>query len=232
MIAFLCAALTFFSTLLGGYLALRFRDKLHLVLAFASGAVVATALFEILPEIIQQSQMTNLPITNLLVFSAFGFLLFHTLEKVLAFQKIKDQGHFAASGFSIHSFFDGLGIGLGFLTSFQLGLVMALAVLAHDFSDGLNTATVILKNRGTQKQAIFWLLLDAIAPILGVLTVFFLEPRTYNLIPYVLSFYFGFFLYLGASDLLPEAHHRHSSYFTLLATFAGFGLVYLVASSL
>lgn len=237
--AFILGALTFFSTMLGGFLALRLKDKLHLVLAFASGAVVATALFEILPEIISQAAQLNINLNTLLLFSALGFLLFHTLERILVFQNCRDPKHreegcqhvgiLSASGFSIHSFFDGLGIGLGFLTNFQLGLVIALAVLAHDFSDGLNTATVIIKNRGSHRQAFVWLLLDALMPLLGV-AVSQLLPAARIIIPFVLAFYFGFFLYLGASDLLPEAHHRHSSYLTLLATFLGFSFVYLLVS--
>lgn len=242
MLALFVAILTFFSTLLGGFLALRFKDKLHLILAFASGAVVATALFELLPEIVEQSGNYNLNLNNLLVFSAVGFLLFHTVERVIVFQNCKhseteESGHqhvgiLSASGFSVHSFFDGLGIGLGFLTSFQLGLVISLAVLAHDFSDGLNTATVILRNKGDRSAAIKWLVLDAAAPMVGVLASVVLGSGWQGVIPYVLAFYFGFFLYLGASDLLPEAHHRHSSYLTILATLVGFGVVYLVTGLL
>lgn len=229
MIAVLVTFLTFCSTLLGGFAALRFKDKLHLILAFASGAVVATALFEILPELINQAQTANLFLPNLFLFSAAGFLFFHSLEKIFTFHKIAGQGHLLAGGFSVHSFFDGLGIGLGFLTNFQLGLVISLAVLAHDFSDGLNTTTVILKNKGNPRQAVKWLFIVATTPLLGVLTSFIIHNSLF-IIPYVLAFYFGFFLYLGASDLLPEAYHRHSSYPTLLATFAGFAVIYLVSS--
>lgn len=238
LVPVLLAGLTFLSTLFGGFLALRFRDKLHFVLAFAAGAVVATAMFEVLPEIVQLAAENHYDLRNLLVLSAGGFLMFHVFEKVLILRegKYHEDGHqhvglLSASGFSIHSFFDGLGIGLGFLASFQLGLVIALAVLAHDFSDGLNTATVILRNKGNRYQAIWWLLVDATAPLLGVLASQFI-PKSSNLIPFVLSFYFGFFLYLGASDLLPEAHHRHSSYLTIVATLLGFGVIYGLAGLL
>lgn len=212
MIAFLVAGLTFFSTLIGGLAALKFKDKLHLILAFAAGAVVATALLEILP-------LVRFPIL-----SAIGFLFFHLLARL---GKGEHLGTISAGGFSIHSFFDGLGIGLGFLTSFQLGLVISLAVLAHDFSDGLNTTTVILRNNGNTAKAILWLVVVAATPLLGVLASTMIPSSRY-LLPYVLSFYFGFFLYLGASDLLPEAHHRHSSTLTTLATVVGFGVIYFL----
>lgn len=242
MFAFLAVGLTFLAILAGGLVALRFKDRLHLVLGFAGGAVIATALFELIPEMVELGELFGISLTNLLLISAFGFLFFHILERVVVFQSCKDgkceeeHGHqhvgvLSASGFSLHAFFDGLGIGLGFLTSFELGLVIALAILAHNFSDGINTATVILRNRGNQREAIKWVLVNAIAPIVGVGASFFLSGAT-NLLPYILSFYTGFFLYLGASDLIPEAHHRHSSYYTILATLMGFVAVYLISGTL
>lgn len=241
MIAVFVALLTFVSTLFGGFLALRLKDRLHLVLAFASGAVIATALFELFPEVVELSALKGIPLTNLLLFTAGGFLLFHILERVIVFQSCHDhdceeEGHqhvgiLSASGFSLHSMFDGLGIGLGFLTNFQLGLLISFAVLAHDFSDGLNTATVIMRNKGNRRQAIKWILIDAAAPLVGVGASFIFSSAVVYL-PYIFAFYAGFFLYLGASDLLPEAHHRHSSYFTILATVLGFTMVYLLSGAL
>jgi len=240
MLPIFFAVASFFSTIFGGVLALRFKDKLHLILAFASGAVVSTALFELLPEIIRLGNEQQLTTRNLMAFSVVGFLLFHIVERILIFSNCQEASHqkegcqhvgiFSATGFSFHSFFDGLGIGLGFLASFQLGIVMAAAVLAHDFSDGLNTATVILKNQGSSAQAFWWVLLNAVAPLAGVLFSFAIKSS--SIMPYVVSFYFGFFLYLGASDLLPEAHHRHSSYLTIVATILGFAFVYLVSGLL
>ncbi len=241
MIAVFVALLTFVSTLIGGFLALKLKDRLHLVLAFASGAVIATALFELLPEVVELSGSQGIPLTNLLLFTAGGFLLFHILERIIVFQSCHDkdcekEGHrhvgiLSASGFSIHSMFDGLGIGLGFLANFQLGLLISFAVLAHDFSDGLNTATVILRNQGNRRQAIKWIFVDAAAPLVGVGASFIFSSAVMFL-PFIFAFYAGFFLYLGASDLLPEAHHRHSSYFTIIATISGFLMVYLLSAVL
>ncbi len=239
MLGLFFALLTFISTLSGGWAAIRFRDRLHLVLGFASGAVIATALFEILPEVISEAQKMLLPLNNLLFFSAVGFLFFHSLERIIVFRSgnhseeggNRHVGTLSATGFSVHSFFDGLGIGLGFLTSIQLGLVISLAVLAHDFSDGLNTATVILKNQGKKSQAWRWLLIDALAPLLGLAVSFYFNGLT-AILPYILAFYFGFFLYLGAADLLPEAHHRHSSYLTLFTTVLGFAAVFIISALL
>ena len=99
-------------------------------------------------------------------------------------------------------------------------VVVSVAVLIHDFSDGLNTVSVVVKNGGDRKTALRWLLADAIAPILGALSsLAFSLPD--GMIAVVLAFFAGFFLYIGASDLLPESHHAHPRFFTTVATFAG-----------
>jgi ZIP family zinc transporter len=89
-----------------------------------------------------------------------------------------------------------------------LGVVIAAAVLTHDFSDGVNTVNVLLRNGGTWRQASRWLLVDALAPALGVTAtlVFSVSAATTALL---IAVFVGSFLYLSASDLIPESHHRH-----------------------
>jgi len=127
---------------------------------------------------------------------------------------------------SIHSFLDGVAIGLAFQVSIAIGLIVAIAVLVHDFSDGINTVNMILKNSGTSKQAMRWLCTDAIAPTLGVIsTLFFTLPK--SALGIILALFSGFFLYIGASDLLPESHHNHPTYLTTVFTVLGVGVLYL-----
>ena len=83
------------------------------------------------------------------------------------------SGAFGAASLSLHSFLDGVGIGLAFKVSTAVGAVVAAAVLAHDFSDGINTVTVVLKNRGRGLSALRWLAVDAIAPLAGVASTYF-----------------------------------------------------------
>jgi ZIP family zinc transporter len=93
-------------------------------------------------------------------------------------------------------------------------------VLVHDFSDGLNTVNVVVQADDDRKSALRWLLVDAAAPIAGAALSLFLHPRADFIAP-VLAVFSGFFLYIGASDLLPESHHGHPKFFTTLATLAG-----------
>jgi ZIP family zinc transporter len=103
---------------------------------------------------------------------------------------------------------------------------VAIAVLTHDFSDGINTMNVVLKNRGARSDAFRWLILDALAPILGIVsTLFFTLPS--NGFGIALALFGGFFLYIGASDLIPESYHAHPKFLTTAMTLLGAAVLYL-----
>jgi ZIP family zinc transporter len=227
-----CAALV--ATLLGGAFALRYQDKLHLILGFSAGAVLGVALFDLLPESFDLATKRYAPPTVTL-FVAVGFFAFMFLNRVLLLHPEDEEhavhghhrkGTLGAASLSLHSFLDGVGIGLAFKVSTTVGVVVAAAVLAHDFSDGINTVSVILKNRGKGIRALRWLLLDAVAPLLGVASTY-LYTLSDTQLGIVLSVFCGFFLYIGASDLLPESHHRHPKVLTGLMNIAGATVIWL-----
>jgi ZIP family zinc transporter len=132
----------------------------------------------------------------------------------------------SAAGLAFHSFLDGVAIGVGFQTSVQMGLLIAFGIIAHDFSDGLNTVTVVLAHGNSSRRAVFWLIIDMLAPVLGAAStlMFNLGP---GLLPPLLAFFAGSFLYIGASDLLPEAQ-EHDSPMVGIATFAGMLTIFLI----
>ena len=102
-----------------------------------------------------------------------------------------------------------------------------MAVLTHDFSDGINTVNLILKNGGSRQQAFKWLAIDALAPVLGVLSTLFFSVSASTL-GLLLALFAGFFLYIGASDLIPESHHNHPKLITTLMTVLGVLTLYVV----
>lgn len=221
----LVAAAAFVATMLGGYLALRLRDRLHLILGFSAGAVVAVAFFDLLPEALNLST-AGIETTTALV--ALGFLAYLLLDRTLMLHSHAHEehdhdaarGHARAGSLSLHSLLDGVGIGLAFQVSPAVGFIVAAAVLAHDFSDGINTVNVIMRDGGSFRGAMRWLVVDALAPVVGILlTLFFtVEPATLGLL---LALFAGFFLYIGASDLIPESHHQHPTFWTTFMTLAG-----------
>lgn len=236
MIAILLTALTFFSTLAGGLFALRFRDQLHLLLAFSAGVLVTVTFADVLPEALRTAGRAGVPVTTVLLVVLIGFFLFHFLEKgiVLHARRGEDRedeeehvGVLGAGGFSFHSFLDGLAIGIGYQAGTDVGLLIALAVIAHDFSDGFNTVTVLLRYHGSRRTAFLWLIVDALAPLLGAFSTLFIQIPEFWL-ALILAEFAGSFLYIGASDLLPEAYHRHASVFTMLCTLAGAVVIYAV----
>ena len=235
MNAILASLATFVSTLSGGFFAIRHRDRLHLIASFSAGVLVGVCFFDILPEIISLSQSNGVPLTRPLTAIVVGFLTIHVLEKFAlihsshegeyAAHKHPWVGNIGASGLTFHSFLDGIGIGLGFHISAQIGWAVTFAVLAHDFCDGLNTATLILRHNDNRAHAIRFLVLDAAAPIAGALATYLFSVPIAILLLY-LGFYFGFLLYIGAGDLLPEAHSNHNSFGMLGLTILGVILVF------
>jgi zinc transporter ZupT len=218
-------AAAFLSTLLGGLLALRLRDKLHLILGFSAGAVIGVAFFDLLPESINFGASFHSP-TTILACSALGFLFYLVIDRIILFHgDAAPRGGFAAGVLCVHSLLDGISVGLAFQTSHEVGIIVAIAVLTHDFSDGINTMNVVLRNGGDRAQAFRWLLLDATAPVVGVVsTRFFTLPG--NAFGTALALFAGFFLYIGASDLIPESYHAHPKFLTTAMTLAGAAVLY------
>ena len=217
------------STLLGGLLALRLRDKLHLILGFSAGAVIGVAFFDLLPEAVNFGTKFHSPAT-ILSWTALGFLFYLVLDRILLFHgEAAPRGRFAAAVLCLHSLLDGIAIGLAFQASREVGIVVAIAVLSHDFSDGINTMNMVLKNQGSRAAGFRWLLLDAAAPAIGVAsTRFFTLPG--SAFGTVLALFAGFFLYIGASDLIPESYHAHPKFLTTAMTLAGAAVLYLAIS--
>jgi len=223
------AMAAFGTTLAGGLMALKLRDKLHLILGFSAGAVIGVAFFDLLPEAMTVGIGYHTP-SMLLTWTALGFLFYLALDRVMSFHgESALRGGFTASVLCIHSILDGVAIGVAFQTSRGVGTIVAIAVLTHDFSDGINTMNIVLKNGGSRRQALRWLLLDAAAPIVGIVaTLFFsMSGRDFGL---ALALFGGFFLYIGASDLIPESYHAHPKFLTTAMTLAGAAVLYLAVT--
>lgn len=225
------------ATFLGGSLALRLRDKLHLILGFSAGAVIAVAFFDLIPESIGLGAAYH-PVSTLLTFTALGFFFYTVLDRAIELHTHSDdqgvhthgitqRSMISAGSLSSHSFLDGVAIGLAFQASPAVGVVVAAAVLTHDFSDGINTVSLVLKNGGSRALALRWLFVDAAAPVLGAAaTLFFTLPA--GALSLILAVFAGFFLYIGASDLLPESHHSHPKALTTVLTLLGAATLYIV----
>jgi zinc transporter, ZIP family len=226
------AGLTVLSTLAGGLVALRLRRELQTLIALTGGIVVAVALFDVLPEAMEAVDDPN----EVAALVGVGFLVFFLAERGLVLHHRDDPeqarahgqvGAIGAAGLSLHSFIDGLGIGLAFGLDTATGVLVFLAVVSHDFADGLNTVGFILRQGGDRIQALRWLAADAIAPLLGAIVGASLHVSEARL-GQLLALYVGFFLFMGATDLLPHAH-EHPSRLRVALTVFGFALTFLIS---
>ena len=208
---------TFVSTLGGGLLALRFRDRLHYLLSFTAGVLLGVVSFEVLPEIFELTHAHGLDSTWPMATMVCGFLFFHSLEKFVLIHHAHEADYAEhrhpqvglVSAFALvgHSVLDGVAIGLAFQVSPAVGVSVAIAVVAHDFSDGLNTVGVMLAHRHSTRGSAVMLLLDSVAPVLGAASTLLFHVAPFWLVLY-LGFFAGFLLYIGVSDILPEAHSK------------------------
>lgn len=237
MIPILLAASTFISTLGGGLFALKHKDRLHRILGYTAGVLLGVVAFDLLPEIFELVHDLDIAATWPMVALVVGFLGFHIIEKSILLHHTQEDDYGThkhpqvgvASALALigHSFLDGVGIGLGFQVDNTVGIAVAIAVIAHDFTDGLNTVSLMLLNKNSHKRAVAFLIADALAPILGALSTLLFSLTDQALVLY-LGFFAGFLLYIGASEILPEAHSKHSSYGTIALTITGVLLMFVV----
>lgn len=222
------ALAAFLMTLAGGAFALRYRRYLLFIMAFSAGMLIGVAFLDLLPEVTAAAFHEGIDMRLLMMTAVAGFVGIFLLEKLTIIHSEKQHdapGHHhnvglaGALGLSFHSFLDGLAIGVGFEAGGATGFVVLAAVVAHDFADGLNTVTFMLASRNNRTRTMALLVIDAIAPVAGALiaTVIHIEPRV---VAFQLSFFAGFLLYLGASDLLPHVHEKPTAAL-IVSTLAG-----------
>ncbi len=219
----------------GGLFTLKYKSKLHYFLAFSAGTLMAIAFLDLLPESanIAIGNQVNLSLIFMTVLG--GFIIYHLLEKLILIHSHSDEegehehnfGVFGSSGLIFHSLLDGVAIGTAFQANFDLGIIVALAVILHDFADGLNTVTMLLKSKSSRKKVITFLVFDALAPVIGAFSTFLFSMPEYVL-AFILAAFVGEFIYLGATHMLPSAHEMKSSKKTVLATLAGVALIFIL----
>ena len=227
------AGVTVLSTLAGGLVALRLTRELGTAIALTGGVVVAVAIFHVLPEAIEAVGDPH----RVGLLAGLGFLAFFLAERLLVLHHRDEPeqarahaqvGALGAAGLSLHSFIDGLGIGLAFGLDATTGLLVFVAVVAHDFADGLNTVSFVLRQSQDRRRAVQWLAIDAAAPLAGAIVGAAMTVSEATL-GQLLAVYVGFFLFMGATDLLPHAH-EHPSGKRVALTVAGFAAIFAVST--
>ena len=232
-IAIALAALTAIATTAGGFLAIKSKDRLHLVLGLSAGLLLGLVAFDLLPEVFElgTQEIFHAPAVSVALIG--GFLLLHFYEQLFGSHEPaeSDYGHdhehssniagaLGAVAMGGHVFLDGLALGVAFKVSSDLGIAVFIALLVHAFSDGLNTVSFLIKSGKWGRKGIWLLGVDAIARVSGAALGTTLALSN-NVIAIYLAVFAGIVIYLATSHILPEAHSRHSSKLTILATILG-----------
>ncbi|NBU31585.1 MAG: divalent heavy-metal cations transporter [Actinobacteria bacterium] len=228
------AVVTVLGTAFGGSLALRTRDKMHLLLGFSGGLLLGLAAFDLIPEVFDLSDDEIFHIPTVMICLVVGFLLLHIIERISgAHEPVETEyvhdhqhshgitaGYVGAAAMVIHVFLDGVAIGLSFQVSNALGVAVAIAVVAHAFTDGLNTVALLVDSGNWRKQSVYLLGVDGVARLSGAAlgTYILISERFVSL---YLALFAGMIIYLATSHILPEAHSKHPSRLTLISTIAG-----------
>lgn len=234
-------------SLTGGFLVLwRSEQILKIItplLAFAAGSFLAVSFLDLLPEAVESVQEPHFIFIALLI----GFSLFFFLERLLMryfhqHQNDSEHGDHTESlpmlivlGDSLHNFLDGVVIALTFVANPALGMTTALAIAAHEIPQEIGDFSILLDRGWSKGKIIAVNIISSLLTILGAAIAFYTASFFENWIPYLLGGTAGIFIYIAASDLIPEIHHRagHKSLYRVFAAFLlGMVLVgYLVSST-
>lgn len=237
MLVFILCLVATLAALGGGMVAFRMRNKLDLTLGFTAGIILGLVAFDLLPEVFGISQASGLDITWPMITLVCGFLLFHIVEKSILIHHSHESdygphkhphvGIAGAVAMSGHSLLDGVSIGIAFQVSNSVGIAVAIAVIGHRFADGFNTTNVMLFYKNKLASTKVMLGIAAVMPIIGGLSTL-LFSLSQNVLALYLGFFAGFLLYIGASDILPQAHSKGSSRWTILMTVLGTAFMFAV----
>ncbi|MCL1971511.1 MAG: ZIP family metal transporter [Endomicrobia bacterium] len=221
------------SAMLGAFLVLKFHKwsekNSFLIINFAAGVMLAIAFTHLIPEGINMH-------SGALLYVLAGFLIMFFLQFVILFHPHhNDEGcekhsvidTMSVIGLSFHSLIDGVIIAVGFEANTALGIFTAVAVLLHKLPDGITISGILLHGGATKKKILnFSLLTAAFTPAGTVLGMFLFKNISENTLGALLAVAAGSFIFLAASDLIPETH-KCKSRFAPLTLFAGVAAILL-----
>jgi len=182
---------------------------IFLLVGLAAGVLIGDAFIHLIPEAVEEIDAGIAFLLLLIGFSGFFFV-----ERVLHWNHCHNHGDCEVHTFSymsligdgIHNFIDGLIIAASFIVSIPLGFLTSLAVIAHEIPQEISDFSILIYGGFSKKKALFFNFLSALTAVLGVLVGFVLSSSVENFVMYLLPIAAGGFIYIGASDLVPELH--------------------------
>lgn len=199
---------------LGGGILLALRKKAFsheqslLLISFAAGVLLSTAFFDLLPEAGEKLSLVAVLGGIVFLFLLEKFLWYHHHDE-------EHEGHrrtpiLITVGDTVHNFIDGVVIAGTFMVAPATGIVTALAVAAHEIPHEMADFGVLMTRGWARKKVILVNLVSAGTSLMGAALMYYLRRQIEGLLPALLSFSGGMFIYLACSDLIPELHHGHA----------------------
>lgn len=197
----------------------------HFLASFAAGVLIGSAFFDLLPEALLESEGMNI---NVFLWVVVGLLIFFLIERyVHSFHHHEKHPHedqieskttipLIIISDTIHNFIDGVVIAATFLADTTLGMITTLAVASHEIPQEIGDFGLLLHKGLSRGKVILVNVLSASVAILGAVITFFLGGFLENYLPALLGLTAGFFIYIAASDLIPEIHHEKRRTFAIL----------------
>ena len=233
----LYSAIAGLSTLLGIALVIINEERVvrysHYVNSFAAGLILGVAFFHLFPESLELSE-------NALLYIFLGFLIFYLLENLMVLHSGSEihfkgkrnpqhtKGMVMFSGLFFHSLIDGVIIGVGFEIDPRVGLLTSLGIILHEVPEGVTSFSLLIASIA-RKTALKMSVAVALATPLGALvSLAFIRGLSESTVGLLLAMAGGSFLYIGASDLIPETHEEKG---VANAAFLLFGILFLFSLS-
>lgn len=186
------------------------EDLVLQLTSFAAGVLLATAFVDLLPEAFEESDN----VARIFTYSLFGMVAFFIFERFFLWfhhhheteKNIRPSVLLITIGDSIHNFIDGVAIAGAFLVSVPLGITTALAVAAHEIPQEIADFSVLLSQKVSKIKTLAFNGLSAFTSLLGAILTFYLADIIEPVLPFLIAFTAGMFIYIASSDLIPELH--------------------------
>jgi len=227
-------------TALAGIFTLWFKDKLLdkiilTLVAFSAGALLSGAFFHLIPE-----SLDKLTPTAVFTYLLIGFILFFLMEKFLYWHHchegkcdVHPVSYLILFGDGVHNFIDGIIIAISFMISIPFGIITTLIIIGHEIPQELGDFGVLVHGGFGKVKALFYNLLSQLACVIGGILGYFLSTSIEGIIPFILPFAAGGFIYISASDLVPELHKEPEIKKSLVSfSFFIIGIIFMLALKL
>lgn len=220
-------------SLIGGIILLtkeKFALKIsHLLMSFAAGVLLGTAFFDLLPEALEETATAGAgqEQVNIFFWTLVGILVFFMMERFIHWfhhhhehdsKDTKPTVPLIIFGDSVHNFIDGVAIAATFLVNIPLGIVTSLAVAAHEIPQEMGDFAILLHRGMPGRRVLLVNFLSALTAMFGAVLMYLAGGAMKELLPILVTLTAGFFIYIAASDLIPEIHHEKRGGFAFWET--------------